>query len=942
MQAVARPYVVSAFYNSAAISTGPASRLGAGWGLDYTQDVQLTSNADNSVTLHASGGLTGVFALVTASTTNYTSPAGFEDTLVKTSTGWTLTEHRSQRQWKFDSAGKLSQVLDRNGNPITVAVTAGSGAEADLAITTNTGPTAGRQVKVTTDASGKTTLAQGQTTVLRQAAFTRTSNEVTQFTDTLGRSTTFGYTGSLLTSIVAPGGVETDIGYDSSNKVIAVQHVEASGTGPGSSVTRLAYPSTTQTLVASPNTTQSLSVSSVPHVTYTLNADQRVTQAVDQLGRTRSRTYTPNFATATDTIGTGASASTVTNTYGANSGESLTKTQAPTGASDQLSYANTSGPAQYSPTGSTDDAGNASSYGYDTAGNPNSSTDALNAQTSLTYNADGTVATATAPGNGTNATTYSYTNKKVTKITAPTGSTIGDKTYTYDNFGRFKTVLDGRGITTTYVYDLLDRVTAVNFSDGTAVSYGYDSAGRNNSRTDVNGTISYSYDQLGRLTSRQNTAGGGLMQYSYDKASQLIQSVTPAGGTVSYHYDDAGTPTQIIYPAASGGTQTLELATDDHGRRTDLWMDSNTAHTTWSAHQHIDYDGSGRPTRILGETGPSSTDHTTVVDLTYCYMAASTPGGTCPASSTNDRRKIQWRKDNVTGAVTTYSYDGAGRLLQAAVSGGNTYDYGYNSRGDRTSADSQTLTFNAADQITSTGFAYDADGNLTADPTSGATDLTYTATNQPKTVTIGGTTYTYTHAGTSNTEMLSQTVPGQGTTVTYSYAYGRPDANGQPVVESITRDNGTVKTGSVLSDPITGAPLMLQVSTGVQGLYINDTTGSPIAMVTSNHVQSFNYAYDPFGVPTLTYDNGSNTVPQNPYTFSAGIQDRATGWIHYGNRYYNPKTGTFTQQDTLDTPLDFQNANRYAYVGNDPINNTDPSGRRGLGCAAGDCPENGV
>lgn len=72
---------------------------------------------------------------------------------------------------------------------------------------------------------------------------------------------------------------------------------------------------------------------------------------------------------------------------------------------------------------------------------------------------------------------------------------------------------------------------------------------------------------------------------------------------------------------------------------------------------------------------------------------------------------------------------------------------------------------------------------------------------------------------------------------------------------------------------------------------------------------------------------------QNPYTFAGtGIQDRTTGYIHYANRYYNPKTGTWTQQDTLDEPLDPMNANRYAYAAGDPVNNIDPTGRGFLGC----------
>lgn len=44
-------------------------------------------------------------------------------------------------------------------------------------------------------------------------------------------------------------------------------------------------------------------------------------------------------------------------------------------------------------------------------------------------------------------------------------------------------------------------------------------------------------------------------------------------------------------------------------------------------------------------------------------------------------------------------------------------------------------------------------------------------------------------------------------------------------------------------------------------------------------------------------------------------------------RYYDRQTGRWTQQDPLDQAGDLREGNRYAYVGGDPINATDPSGR---------------
>lgn len=56
--------------------------------------------------------------------------------------------------------------------------------------------------------------------------------------------------------------------------------------------------------------------------------------------------------------------------------------------------------------------------------------------------------------------------------------------------------------------------------------------------------------------------------------------------------------------------------------------------------------------------------------------------------------------------------------------------------------------------------------------------------------------------------------------------------------------------------------------------------------------------------------------------------------MKFGQRWYDPYWGSWTQQDTLDSPLDPSNGNRYAYAAADPINGSDPTGRNAA-CLAG-------
>lgn len=654
-----------------------------------------------------------------------------------------------------------------------------------------------------------------------------------------------------------------------------------------------------------------------------------VLKAVDAAGREKSKTYTGNADTLTATVGAtgGPGTGTTTGTYGANSGNSLTKAQSPGGADSEATYGTTTSTA-YLPASTTDSAGNTSLRTFNGAGNQLTTADSAGATATLTYNANGTVATATAPGNGTNKTVYAYnTNKQLSTVTPVTGSSLGVKTYTYDAYGRIGSATDGRGNTTQYTYDKIDRLLTTVAGTAT-VTNTYDAAGNLTKSVSPTGTITNTFDQLNRQLTTANTAGGSET-YTYDKASNELSS-TDSFGTYTNTYDASGVLTSTQYPK-DGAFQTTRYATDAQGRRTDTWLQStNPDNSTHAGHEVTSYDTSGRVKQLTATTNdnsgtPSGID--VVFDMVYCYNTASA-APTCGTGATTDRDKLQWTKNNVTNQVTAYKYDTSGRVTEVAQSGGSagnsTFKFTYDARGNRltqvvtgSNPSSQTLTYNAANQITTSGYAYDGTGNLTATPTA---SYAYNRFQQMTNATTGGVEATYTYAGADQKMVLSETVPNR----TYKLGYGKNDANGNPQVTTYTvNGNGA----HVYSDPSTGQALMLTTSTGVNGIYVWDGIGNPVGLLVDFSSNVFSYEYDPYGAQVLREGGTGNGAAQNPYAFKAGINDRASGLVKFGFRWYNPVTGTWTQQDTLDSPLDPGNANRYGFAALDPINNSDPTGR---------------
>ncbi|TCL79665.1 RHS repeat-associated protein [Curtobacterium sp. PhB128] len=939
---------IGAAYNSRSTTIGDANTMDANrWQYALAGAGDLTANAAGVIYTDAAGtawqfkpsGTQGAFI----------SPAGLQQTLTRvdnsTTHEYTLKGWTSNSTTHFNLAGQPTSIVDRNSNQTSFNTSDGY---ALTTIVSTAGATGAKTVK-SSYANSTQTFSQTSGSSSRSVSFSKSSaGDITTYTDAIGKKTTFAYTNGDLTTITAPTGGVTAFTYDSSDRVMKVEQRNTTAGSAGTAVTRFSYASDTSTQVADPRSDQSATVAAAAHTTYTLDGNDLVTKTVDPADRERSKTYNPaNNGVAKSTVGASGDAGTGTssNEYGKNSSQSLTKSTTGSGSSSTAEYGSGSATA-YLPSKMSDSSGNSTTIGYDGVGNQTSSQSGSDStiQAKVAYNSDGTVKSATAPGNGSNSTTYTYDgNKQLSKITPPTGTTLGVKTYTYDDFGRVKTETDGRGNTTTYGYDADDRNTTTAFSDGTAtVTNVYDGNGNQTSQTSATGTITNSYDQRNRLVSTVNTAGGGTVSYGYDLAGNTAQ-VTDSTGTVTHTYDASEVLTATTYPTSSGTAKQIYL-TDKQGRRTDTWLGADASATpgvapsTWSAHQKLTYDKSGKVTTV--QAWAANEDPQLVVDTDYCYMATTT-APTCTASTANDRSKLQWSYDNISKQATTYGYtdtDGTTQtkhltgITQSGGSNPTNWAFTYDDAGNRTEAKAtnvttsavisdQKLTYNAVSQITTDGYTYDGTGNLTAAP--GET-YTYNGAQQLTSSTKDGVTTSYGYAGADMNKLLWQSTDGG---VEYGYTYGTTDQNGVPVIA--TREQIGTGTASVLADPVTGQPLDLRTSDGTTSLYVLDGIGNPTTSIADTGKIAYQVSYDAYGAETVTAGKTSTQWQQNPYGFKTGLRSSSTdnGLTKFGYRWQSAGTGGWVERDTLDAPLDAQNANRYAYAGGDPVNNSDPTGR---------------
>jgi RHS repeat-associated protein len=923
-------------YNS---ESGFFDEFGKGWSSSTGRHPRLINNGNALVYNDGDGGFYPYN--VPPGTTDLVVPPGIDKTLCVspvapcsvpgTVPGGAVLISRDGTRQLFDAGGNQISVTDRNGNALST--TFGGLAVRPTLFT----DTHGRTITPGYNASNEIiSLTDNAYPGGRATSYTLTSDYLVGYTDAEGHATTYGYDASLnLVQITDPAGHITKFTYDAQGRIHTVLQVTNTGAGTGDTTTYdYLPPSTTITgtspAIGCPNDPDGGSPYSQTVITnargkkttYCNDTHDRTYVVFDAYGHKRDSTYDKDDNVKEFTLQSGAkSTTTYDKCYRPMSGSSEPSSGvAGTGVSSSINY-NTPYPAgpfnatdcaftgvsnPYGPIGSTDPQGNTATVTYDAKLNPETQTNTgTGTSVVVHHNAsnNGRV-DYTRDGNG-NDTIYGYTSGDLTQIQPPAfpaGPLIGNTNITNDAVSRPLTIQDGNGRTTTYTYDKSDRVKTALYADGTTTTYTYDNDGNLTQQADSNGTSTYTFDQKSRKLTE--VSPGASNTYTYDSVNNLA-TATDAGGTVSFGYDDVNNLTSVTQPSTS--PITFGYDTDD--RRTCTTYPNGVVIQSR-------YDKAGALLSTKAARGSCNTGSSTGTP-TGTQLSAFTYDLHNPLSSPATDRALRYTVTDLAGNKTTYTYDALNRLTAALTkdsSGTTTLDdrrYTLDGAGNITSryinGTTTTLAYNQVNEISTAGFTYDPDGNLTAKPNPGGATFAYNQREQTTSITPSG----------GGAQSFSYLGPGQAMMTAANNGVYTNNLLG--ISSQGTGCILTLCTMSYYTRDVDGNLLAERLAGGTY-YYLTDGLGSITGLTDPSGNIANTYKYDPYGQTTA-----SSGAINNPFGYAQGLNTTA-GHIKFGERLYDPGVGRWTQQDPLMQPGDPGQANRYAYVSSDPTNATDSEG----------------
>lgn len=552
-----------------------------------------------------------------------------------------------------------------------------------------------------------------------------------------------------------------------------------------------------------------------------------------------------------------------------------------------------------------------------------------------TYDAGGRLTSTTDPAGNIVRASYDLAGNKISM----SDPDLGTITYVYDALGLVRQQTDAKAQVTTYQYDLLNRVTKRNEPDLVS-TFTYDcnmGVGKLCTATADNG---YRYAVGYDFHSRPSNLSVTMDQtYSYTYmygAYSLLASVSSPVIRVNYGYNSAG------YLKEIRGDPQYDPDTDSNlpGK---LYWQANAM----DAEGHLLQQMHGNGILTSQEFAPS-TGHLTAI-------RAGANNSVQNIAYTYDRLgNVLTRSDNTQSLAESFLYDGLNRLTSNTVNSSGagliTQAYSYDSIGNITTrSDAGTYNYGAANALPHAlakltradggvrQFSYDLSGNLIQEiekDSSGnvlsakGRTVTWTSFNMPASITGGSGTVRYVY-GTSH-QRVKEINPG------YTTYFVHPDNAGGLLYEKDVRSDGSVEHRTFVTAPSVGVVALIkqpdQTYANHQVLYMHrDVLGSVTAVSNDAGTVIERMAYEPFGKRRTVAGalDPANTLrgltTNRGYTNHEELDSLTL--VHMNGRVYDPALSRFLSPDShVPYPLEPQSYNRYAYVQNNPLSRTDPTG----------------
>jgi len=599
---------------------------------------------------------------------------------------------------------------------------------------------------------------------------------------------------------------------------------------------------------------------------------------------------------------------------------------------------------------STTDNGLTTRYGYDAAGRQRTHTIV-----------DGTT---------TVATTLDAAGRAIALAEglAGSGPYTGRMGYNLNDLPITMTLPGGSGVREALGYDPSSRLVTETLAGPSTNTLGY---------TPIGGSVD-SYDSYNMDGSKITTGPQGGQITSISAYVGAIDP-TPANDLfqVALYTDSNGAPGTLVASSASGtlvanSWNTVALAAT-LAPTTTYWLMYNAAGSA-SQYNNLAYDtgaaGSGAYYSAANQqygAWPSTFGASTSINYQYA-LYATLAGSAPPATILNSAYAYGYNPLNWTTSTTTLSgtdtlvHDAHGRLTSESgpqvVATGGSYRWTYDLNGNLTTQLGDngypvTYTYTAAtpnqlqtmvmgDGQPTTFYGYDAHGDTTAitnglgtvspapknalnthmtyDSQARPVQLTFLDRVAPSTTTITATvTLAYNPNGQRSEYTLAE--PGQAT-LDEQFTY-RGGMLGQL---RVTKGGTLLYTDTYLYTDA-GAPYELLRTNGSGATsrywYELDGRGNVVALTDINGKVVDRYAYDSWGELTSN-DATDETVPQQ-LRYAGYWYDEKLSWYWLSVRYYDPEIERFLAPD----PSEQDGVRTYAYVNDDPIDLTDPTGLDG-------------